>query len=145
MLVNYGEIIKTCEKENIIEKIAITGKPGLVHYLPYHDVIKNERDTTKTLIVFDVSLKIINNPSLNGCLHSDSCLLPLIFDMLLRVRIRDVALIADIKQAFLNIEIDEGDRDFFRLLWVVNILEKGKIVGYRFLKVVFGVTSSSFL
>ena len=56
-----------------------------------------------------------------------------------------MALVADIKQAFLNIEIDEGDRDFLRLLRVENILEKGKIVVYRFLKVVLGVTSSSFL
>ena len=58
--------------------------------------------------------------------------LPLIFDTLLRFRIRDVALVADIKQAFLNIEIDEEERDFFRFLWVENISEKDKIVVYRF-------------
>ena len=54
-------------------------------------------------------------------------------------------LVADIKQVFLNIEIDEGDRDFFRFLWVENISEKDKIVVYKFLRVVFGVTSSPFL
>ena len=116
-----------------------------MHYLPHHAVIKNERDTTKTRIVFDASSKIGNNPSLNDCLHSVPCLLPLIFDILLRFRIGDVALVADIKQAFLNIEIDEGDRGFLRFLWVENISEKGKIVVYRFLRVVFGVTSSPFL
>ena len=114
-----------------------------MHYLPHHAVIKNERDTTKTRIVFDASSKIGNNPSLNDCLHSVPCLLPLIFDILLRFRIGDVALVADIKQAFLNIEID--DRDFLRILWVENILEKDKMVVYRFLRVVFGVTSSLFL
>ena len=79
-------------------------------------MIKNERDTTKTRIVFDAASKTGNNPSLNDCLHSGPCLLPLIFDILLRFRIRDLVLVADIKQAFLKIEIDEGDRDFLRFL-----------------------------
>ena len=34
LLVNYDEIIKIYEKENIIEKIETVGKPSLVHYLP---------------------------------------------------------------------------------------------------------------
>ena len=44
LLANYEKIIKTYEKENIIEKIETVGKPDLVHYLPYHAVIKKERD-----------------------------------------------------------------------------------------------------
>ena len=52
-----------------------------------------------------------------------------------------MALVADIKQAFLNIEIDEADRDFLRFLWVENISKKDKIIVYRFLRVVFRVTS----
>ena len=54
-----------------------------------------------------------NNPSLKDCLHSGPCLLPLIFDVLLRFRIGNVGLVAGLNQAFLNIEIDEGDRDVF--------------------------------
>ena len=54
-------------------------------------------------------------------------------------------MVADIKQVFSNIEIDEGDRDFLRFLWVENISEKDKIVVYKFVRVVFGVTSSPFL
>ena len=61
LLANYDEIIKTYEKENI-EKIETVGKPGLMHYFPHHAVIKNERDTTKTRIVFDASSKVGNNP-----------------------------------------------------------------------------------
>ena len=116
MLANYDEIIKTCEKENIIEKIETAGKPGLVHYLPHHSVIKNERDMTKTRIIFDALSKIGNNPSLNDCLHSGPCLLPLIFDILPRFRVGGVALVADMKQAFWNIEIDEGGSDFLKFL-----------------------------
>ena len=48
-----------------------------------------------------------------------------------------MALLADIKKAFLNLEIDEENRRL-RLLWVENISEKDKMVVYRFIRVVFG-------
>ena len=70
MLANYDEIIKTYEKENLVEKIETVGKPALVHYLPHCAVIMNECDATKISIVFDASLKIRINPYLNDCLHS---------------------------------------------------------------------------
>ena len=66
------------------------------------------------------------------------------FDILLRFRIGDIALVADINKEFLNIEIDEGDKDFLRFLWVEYISEKDKIIVYRFFRVVFGVASSLF-
>ena len=56
-----------------------------------------------------------------------------------------MGLVAIIKQVFLNIEIGERDREFLRFLWVENISKKDKIVVYRFLRVVFGVTSGPFL
>ena len=90
LLANYDEIIKTYEKENIIKKIETARKPGLVHYLPHHAMIKNECDTTKTRIVFNALSKIGNNSSLNDCLHSGPCLLHLVFDILQRFRIGDV-------------------------------------------------------
>ena len=120
-------------------------KTGSVHYLPHNAVIKTECDMTKTRIVFDASSKIENSPSLNNCLHSCHCLLPLIFDILLRFRIWGMALVPDIKQAFLNIQIYEGDRDFLRFLWVEKFSEKDEIAVYGILRVVFGVTSRPFL
>ena len=145
MLANYVEIIKTYEKENIIEKIETAGKPGLVHYFPYWAAIKNESETTKTRTVFDASLKAGNNPFLNDCLHFRPCLLPLIFDILLRFKVGNMGLVSGIKQAFLNIEIDEAQWNIVRFLLVGNISEKDKIVVYRFSRVVFRVTSSLFL
>ena len=82
------------------------------------------------------------NYLLENSLYSGPSLLPLIFDILLKFRIGDVALVTDIKHTFLNIEIDEEDRGFLRFLWVENISEKDKVVVYRFLRVAFGVTSS---
>ena len=118
----------------------IVGKPCLMHYLaPRRTVVKSERETKKTRIVFDASSKIGNNTSLNDCLHSSLCLLPLTFNILLKFRIWDVGLVGDIKQAFISIDIDVGERDFFRFLWMENISEKHKMVVYRILRVLFGL------
>ena len=108
MLATYEEILKTYEKEYIIEKIETGGKPGLEHYFPHRAKIKNEYGKKKTCIVFDASSKIGNTPCLFGCLHASPCLLPLVFDILLRFRIGDEGLVAHLKQAFLNKEIDKA-------------------------------------
>ena len=51
MPANYNEIIKTYEKENIINKIETDEKPGSLHYIPHRAVIKNERETVKTYFI----------------------------------------------------------------------------------------------
>ena len=57
-----------------------------------------------------------------------------------------ISIVADIKQAFLQIFVDDNDRDLIRFLWFENINDPGsKIVIYRFTRVVFGLTSSPFL
>ena len=58
-----------------------------------------------------------DEPSLNDLLYSGPCMLPFLYDILLRFRISKVGLIADIKQAFLNIGIADEHRDFLRFLW----------------------------
>jgi hypothetical protein len=54
-------------------------------------------------------------------------------------------LLADIKQAFLNVEIDKEHWDYLRFLWYDSNSEQSQKVVYRFLRVVFEVTSSPFL
>ena len=57
-----------------------------------------------------------------------------------------MALVADIEKAFLQIAINEKDRDFLRFLWFDNVFSKQpKIVRNRFARVIFGVTSSPYL
>ena len=56
------------------------------------------------------------------------------------------ALTPDIEKAFLQISINPNDRDYLRFLWFENVfVEVPKIVRNRFLKVLFGMTSSTYL
>ena len=64
-------------------------------------------------VVYDASSKVFG-PSLNDCLHVGPSLNPLLLDILLRFRVHEVAVTADIEEAFLNIKIDPEHRDFLR-------------------------------
>jgi hypothetical protein len=71
---------------------------------------------------------------------------PLLFDILVRFRENKVALVGDIEKAFLNIEVDPGDRDCLRFLWVDDYKkESAETIVYRFCRVVFGLNASPFL
>ena len=112
--------------------------------LPSRPVIRNDKQATKIRSVFEVSCKV-SGSSLNECLYSGPDLIVKIFDILLtRFRLNKIGVLADIKQAFLNVGIATQHRDYLRFLWYD--LEDEQVVIYSwFLRVVFGITSSPFL
>ena len=59
----------------------------------------------------DASAHRRGSPSLNEVLEAGKCMLPKLFDVLVRWRVWKYALISDIKSAFLQIRVDEKDRD----------------------------------
>ena len=61
---------------------------GKVHYIPHHEVIRVDKETTKLRVVYDSSVRAgRNSPSLNDCLYTGPPLSPYIYDVLLRFRI----------------------------------------------------------
>ena len=140
----YNEVIRRQESENKIERVHDIPRQGKVHFLPHHPIEKLDRETTKTRVVFDGS---DGNPSLNDCLDKGENLVPLLFDVLIRSRFYKVALISDIKEAFLNVGLNKEFRDFVRFLWYddVHNPEQRNIIMYRFTRVLFGVNASLWL
>jgi hypothetical protein len=145
ILDDYDKIFKDYEQNGIIEQVPaneVAGEVGQVHYLPHRPVIREDKETTKIRAVFDASCKV-NGPSLNECLYSGPNLLARIFDILIRFRLNRIGILADIKQAFLNIAISSEHRNYLRFLWFD--VESGEMIVYKFLRVAFGLTSSPFL
>ncbi|XP_048580427.1 uncharacterized protein LOC116614572 [Nematostella vectensis] len=143
----YDAIIKQQVESGIIERVYELESANKVHYLPHHAVVRKEAKTTKVRIVYDASSKERKRGvCLNDCLHVGPALTPLLYEILIRFRQRKIALVGDIEKAFLNIEVDEADRDCLRFLWVndVEAKEAAPII-YRFCRVVFGVNCSPFL
>ena len=90
----------------------------------------------KLALVYDASSKVKNEASLNDRLESGPCLLPLLFDILLRFRTGKIGLISDIKQAFLQIEISPEHRDYLRFLWYDDVYKSNpELIILRFARV----------
>ncbi|KAJ8952841.1 hypothetical protein NQ317_009906 [Molorchus minor] len=102
-------------------------------------IIKESSRTTKIRPVFDASSNDRGNPSLNQCLEVGPNLIRLISEVLIRFRRCMFGVVADIRKAFLQIAVQEEDRDCLRFLWV-DKEEQVKIFRHR--RVVFGVSSN---
>ena len=145
LMSEYDKVFKTYEEERIIERVPESELSlDSVHYLPHRGVRREDKETTKLRVVFDASCTS-DGPSLNDCLYPGPNLICKIFDILLRFRINPIATLSDIKQAFLNIEIDKEHQDFLRFLWYRDVGNCSEVVVYRFLRLVFGLTSSPFI
>ena len=147
----YHNIFKEQEQEGIIERITkdqTDDNKERVHFLPHQAVIRKQAETTKVRIVFDASSKERKTGlSLNDTLHTGPSLTPLLFDVLLRLRIHKVVLIGDIKSAFLSIEVDERDRNALRFFWLDCLEDKDvkNPVIFRSCRVIFGAGPSPFI
>jgi len=69
------------------------------HYLTHRPVVK-ESGTTRVRPVFDASARERGQPSLNQCLEKGVNLIAIIPAILVRVRINQIGIIADIRKAF---------------------------------------------
>ena len=87
-------------------------------FLPHHAVIKQERTTTKLRIVFDGSARSNQSLSLNECLYKGPILQNDLAGMLLRFRIGTIAMTGDLEEAFLQVEMQESNRDYLKFLWI---------------------------
>ncbi|XP_051161418.1 uncharacterized protein LOC127281645 [Leptopilina boulardi] len=135
----YDQVFKEWQDEGIIEPVV--GESGSAcHYLPHRPVVKEE-STTKIRPVFDASANVAGFPSLNQCLEKGPNLIELIPATLLRFREHEIAVLADIRKAFLQIGINEQERNYLRFLWLVD--DEIKIFRHR--RVVFGLKCSPFL
>jgi len=142
----YSKIFENQLNEGIIEEV--TKEPTTLeqsYYMPHHGIQCLDKNTTRLRVVFDASSKS-KGKSLNEIVHAGPNLLSPLFDILIKFRTHKIVLLADIKQAFLQIGIQEKHRDFLRFLWFRNPDEKiPEVREFRYTRAVFGVKCSPFL
>ena len=112
-------------------------------YLPHFAVVRTERVTTKTRVVFDASAKC-KGVALNDMMHQGPKLQNDLFDVLLHFRRYPIVVVCDIAEMYLRIELNPDDRSFHRFLWR-NLASNEKPCEYEFSRLVFGVNASPFL
>ena len=140
----YDDRIKEQLAEGIVEEAPATATLK-EFYIPHKPAVKQSAETTKRRIVYDASAKPTKaRPSLNECLEVGPALQNTIWDVLTQCRLKPVAITVDLKQASLQIKINEDDRDALRFHWIkgCEILET---VVLRFTRLMFGLSPSPFV
>ena len=114
-------------------------------YLPHFAILKYDRATTKTRVVFDASARC-NNISLNYMIHEGPRLQRELFDVLLHFRRYPVAIACDISEMYLRIRLYPEDKSCHRFLWRDLDASNCKSPNvYEFTRLVFGVNASPIL
>ena len=127
--------------EGYLRKVPRTeDSPPEVWYLPHFPIVRMNKSTTKVSIVSDCSAKF-NGISLNDVIIVGPKLQRELFDVLLGSRRNPVALVCNIKEMYLQIEIEPKDRPLFRILWRDNRTDQDP-EEYEFSRVVFGKNSA---
>lgn len=103
-----------------------------VWYLPHHHVI-NPKKPAKLRVVFDCASKY-KGRSLNERVHQGPDLVNGLFSVLLKFRLYQYAIQADIKGMYNQVLVPLEDRDVLRFLWYVD----GQLVHYRMKVHLFG-------
>ena len=113
LLNDYDSIINDQEERGIIKRVDshFVGGVGKTHYIPHHPVIREDKETTKVLFVYDASAKDKTGVSLNQCLYPGPCLLKTIAEIIARFHLNSIALMSDIEKAFHMVSVHPSDRD----------------------------------
>ena len=112
-------------------------------YLPFHCVYKEGSTSTKIRVVFDGSALTSNGTSLNQMLQIGPTLHPTLVDILLKFRVYPIAVTADVKGMYREVELVPKDRDLHRFIWRPTSEEP--IQDFRMTRVTFGVSASPYL
>uniref|UniRef100_A0A182MIR3 Uncharacterized protein n=1 Tax=Anopheles culicifacies TaxID=139723 RepID=A0A182MIR3_9DIPT len=142
----YAAVIIDYVNKGFLKKVQVSDsddEPQQSYYLPHHPVIKVSSTTTKIRPVFDGSSKTTSDVSLNDILLKGPVIQDSLLDQLLRFRMRNYALVADIKQMYLQVKVHEDHTRFQRILWRDNSSQP--LETYELQRVTFGLTPSSFL
>ena len=120
LLIKFNEVFQSQVQQGVIERVIKNSENTLKHYLPHHSVLTPAKNTTKLRVVYDASVKSRKGvKSLNECLYRGPVPLPELCGILFRLRLHPVLLLANIEKAFLQVCIQEPDRDVTQFLWYV--------------------------
>ena len=145
ILQEYDDVIKKQLETGVIERADSPVELEEVIYLPHRAVVR-EGKSTKVRVVFDASAKTPrSNRSLNDCLYKGPCQTPLLYDILIRFRIHNIAINSDLEKAYLQISVAPELRNYLRFVWYQSLNDTNLEIIKCFTRVIFGACCSQYL
>ncbi|XP_058827074.1 uncharacterized protein LOC131687050 [Topomyia yanbarensis] len=113
------------------------------YYLPHHAVMKLDSTTTKLRTVFDASCRSKSGISLNDVLLPGPTIQDTLVTIVLRFRIHQFVLSADIEKMYRQILVHPTDQPLQRILWRDD--PEAPLKSYQLRTVTYGTSSAPFL
>ena len=114
----YQQQLQQLEEQGYVELVHTnTPETDQANYLPHFPVIRWEKQSTQVRLIMDGAAKYGKQLSLNDCLYKGPKLINELITVLMRFRMHNVTLAADVKKMFFQIGLHKRDRDYHRYLW----------------------------
>ncbi|XP_065190931.1 uncharacterized protein LOC135821860 [Sycon ciliatum] len=136
----YSQAIDDYVHKGYVEQVQAADIANSGWFLPHFPIVRMDKSTTKVRMVFDAAAHY-QGISLNDAILPGPKLQRELFDVLLRFRRNSVALVCDVKEMYLQIEIHPDDRKHLRFLWRTQ----DEVNVYQFNRLVFGLNVSPFI
>ncbi|XP_030758530.1 uncharacterized protein LOC115884169 [Sitophilus oryzae] len=142
LFIEYKAFIDEYINLNHMTKIVDMPEPG-EYFLPHHCVFKESSTTTRLRIVFDGSCKTNTGLSLNDIMMVGPTIQEDIFAILLRFRIFDIVIKADIAKMYRQVLVSESDRKLQKIFW--RNKPSDQLDTYQLNTVTYGTSAAAFL
>ncbi|XP_055623310.1 uncharacterized protein LOC129766736 [Toxorhynchites rutilus septentrionalis] len=127
----------------LVDDDASTNSLVPTYYLPHHCVVRPDSITTKLRVVFDASCPTDSGISLNDALLVGPVVQDDLLSILLRFRIPQFAITADIEKMYRQILVQESDQPLQRIRWRDTPSEP--IKSYQLTTVTYGTSAAPYL
>lgn len=138
---NYNKVIGEYIDKDYLSEVSQSDITDEGYYIPHHAVTRSDKPMPR--VVLDASAKTHTGVSLNDILHTGPNLQADLTLLLLDFRLFPVALTADIKQMYLQIQVPDEHRKYLRILF--RFASNDILRTYQFNRVPFGLKSSPYL
>lgn len=113
------------------------------YYIPHHSVLKLSSTTTKLRVVFDASRKTTKGISLNDHLRVGPTIQDELTTLINRWRKFPICFTSDLEKMYRQIQVNENDLDFQRIVWRNSPYEN--IQDYQLQTLTYGTACAQFL
>ncbi|XP_038119883.1 uncharacterized protein LOC119769982 [Culex quinquefasciatus] len=143
LMKQYSDFIHEYLEMRHMEEVKEDTEEKQAYYLPHHAVLRPDSTTTKLRVVFDASCATSSGVSLNDALMVGPVVQDDLLTIILRFRLRKIAVVADVAKMYRMVNVHSDDQDLQRILWRDSPSEPVRT--FKLTTVTYGTASAPYL